>query len=150
MKKVLLILFISIISAVSAHAQNIFGISSAEYYCLTNGKSNTNVGISYSFLKLNVDWFDLDIGHTIMGESVGLFIPQYRKESFSLIPEIALGMANGKFENDESSVRFQSQLGMCLKYDFKSGLSSGICLKYTNIQDCDIMWSLGICLAINL
>lgn len=124
-------------------------ISASEFYMLNHGGSSYEFSVAHQFkdfsCKLNVGQMDLGLDHKIWGESLAWFIPELQSEPFSMIPELGVGVAHGKFENDETTARLQVHFSVCLRYE-KNGLWTGINLKWLQIKDLDAQWMLGVSL----
>lgn len=153
MKKIFLFFVIILCSAsVFAQNKNRIEISATEYYSFGANKINDEVSLGYAFnnfgLNLNVDWLNLPEAR-VMGESLAFSIPSKRDGAFSINPEIGIGIAHGKFDAKESSVKVQSYIGSSLNFKIMNNISSGFVMRFMYIDSYGSMFMLGSRLALS-
>lgn len=108
-----------------------FLLTTMQSYSLKTNTDVFEIGIGYIFDKVGVR---VNYGRVGLGadrkaneETISLFIPVYKAHSFSMIPEVSVGMLNGRFDtNEDVVIKPQVQVGVNVNYTISRFMSCGI------------------------
>lgn len=106
-------------------------LSSMQSYSPKTNADVFEIGIGYIFdkvgVRINYGRVGLGADRKVNEETFSLFVPVYKAHSFSMIPEVSVGMLNGRFDtNEDVVVKPQVQVGVNVNYTLSRFMSCGI------------------------